>query len=58
MLRLAKIRRKEFLRITGGAKGRGSAYPTQIDPSCSGLEIGKLANSMMGLRKIGRGERI
>src|SRR5262245_35688311 len=40
------------------AKGRGSAYSTQIDPSCRNSKKGKLANSMMGLVKVGRGERI
>jgi hypothetical protein len=31
---------------------------TPMDPSCGNLENWKQANSMMGLRKIGRGERI
>jgi hypothetical protein len=31
---------------------------TQMDPRCGTLENWKQANSMMGLRKIGRGERI
>jgi hypothetical protein len=37
-----------------GAKGRGFAYPTQIDPSCRKVEDRKLANSMICLGKVGR----